>query len=57
MNLLTLREKCPYFELFSPNAEKYGPEQLRIRTLFTQREAYMKFNDMERFPNLLLDVY
>ena len=24
--LVLLREKCPYSELFSPNAEKYGPE-------------------------------
>ena len=31
--------KCPYSEFFWPvtslNAEKYGPEKLRIRTLFT----------------------
>ena len=25
-----------YFPVFSPNAKKYGPEKLRIRTLFTQ---------------------
>ena len=45
----TLREKCPYLELFlstfsrirteygvfSPNAGKCGSEKLRIRTLFT----------------------
>ena len=35
-----LREKCPYSEffwfVFTPNAGKYGPEKLRIRTLFTQ---------------------
>ena len=24
-----------YLSVFSPNAEKYGPEQLRIRKLFT----------------------
>ena len=34
------REKCPYSEffwsVFSPNEGKYGPEKLRIRTLFTQ---------------------
>ena len=24
--ILTLREKCPFSELFSPNAGKYGPE-------------------------------
>ena len=37
---LILRKKCPYSELFwsifSPNAGKYGPGKLRIRTLFTQ---------------------
>ena len=36
----TLHEKCPYSEFFwsvlSPNAGKYGPEKLRVRTLFTQ---------------------
>ena len=26
----------PYFPVFSPNAGKYGPEKLRIWTLFTQ---------------------
>ena len=48
--LLTLREKCPntefflvcilphsdYLFVFSPNVGKYGPEKLRIWTLFTQ---------------------
>ena len=46
---ITLREKCLHSEffwsvfsrirtlsVFSPNAGKYGPEKLRIRTLFTQ---------------------
>ena len=37
---ITLHEKCPYSEffwsVFSPNMGKYGPEKLRIRTLFTQ---------------------
>ena len=44
---MALPEKCPYSEFFwsvfshirtefSPNAEKYGPEKLRIRTLFMQ---------------------
>ena len=26
------------FSVFSPSAEKYGPEYLRKRTLFTQRQ-------------------
>ena len=36
---LTLREKCPfglYFPTFGLNMAKYGPENVRIRTLFTQ---------------------
>ena len=45
---LSLLEKCPYSkffwslflrirtDVFSPNVGKYGPEKLRIRTLFTQ---------------------
>ena len=39
---LTLREKVPYSEFFwsvsilNPNAEKYRPEKLGIRTTFTQ---------------------
>ena len=32
----TLREKCTYLSIFSPNAGKYGPEKLQIRTLFMQ---------------------
>ena len=38
--LLRLCKKCPYsgffWSAFSPNAEKYRLEKLRIRTLFTQ---------------------
>ena len=38
--LMSLRENCLYSEyfwaVFSPNAGKYGPEKLRIRTFFTQ---------------------
>ena len=30
------RRDTRYFSIFSPNAGKYGPENLRIRTLFTQ---------------------
>ena len=36
---LTVRKKCPYSELFWSaflNAEKWGPEWLRIRTLFAK---------------------
>ena len=29
-----IRRNTPYFSVFSPNAGKYGPEKLPIRTLF-----------------------
>ena len=31
-----------YLSVFSPNAGKYGPEKLRIRTLFTKCFYYRK---------------
>ena len=31
-----IRRDTPYLSVFCPNVEKYGPEQLRIRSLFTQ---------------------
>ena len=31
-----IRKDSPYVSVFSPNARKYGPGKLRIRTLFTQ---------------------
>ena len=31
-----IRRDTPYLSIFSPNARKHGPENLRIRTLFTQ---------------------
>ena len=31
-----IRRYTEYLSLFSPNAGKYGPEKLRVRTLFTQ---------------------
>ena len=31
-----IRRDTPYLPVFSPNAGKYGPEKLRIRTLYTQ---------------------
>ena len=40
MLLLPLHEKCPYSELFWPVFSRirteYGPEQLQVRTFFTQ---------------------
>ena len=45
--LATLREKCSYSEffrsVFSPNAGKYGPEKLRIRTLFMQCRSFQYY--------------
>ena len=42
----SLRNNCPYSELlwsfFSPNTGKYGPELLRIRTLFTHCPFYFE---------------
>ena len=32
----SLRKDTPYLSVFSPNARKYEPEKLRVRTLFTQ---------------------
>ena len=31
-----IQTATPYLCIFSPNAGKYGPEKLQIRTLFTQ---------------------
>ena len=33
---LTLREKCPYSDFSGPHFPAFGPEKLRIRTVFTQ---------------------
>ena len=44
LGLATMREKCSDSEffrsVFSPNAGKYGPEKLRIRTLFMQCRSF-----------------
>ena len=34
--IFTKKEIMEYLFVFSPNAAKYGPEKLLIRTLFTQ---------------------
>ena len=31
-----IRRDTPYVSVFSPNAGRYGPEKLQIRTLITQ---------------------
>ena len=53
-----LPEKCPYSEFFwskfSPNAGKYRPEKLRIRTLFTQCRMKMKGSFFFQFCYCLL---
>ena len=72
----SLHEKCPYSEFFwslfsriwteygkirSPNAEKYGPEKLQIRTLFTQWMCFLKFSKAPHqvlyFSKLLLMTF
>ena len=56
---LTLREKCPHLEFFwsvfchiwteyvslriQSKCGKYGPEEFRIQTLFTQCESFKKY--------------
>ena len=34
-----MRGDAEYLSVFSPNAEKCGPEKLQIRTLFTQCQS------------------
>ena len=34
VNIPTMRKKYPNLSVFSPNVGKYGPEKLRIPTLF-----------------------
>ena len=64
-DIFLLREKCPYSEfcwsvfsrirtkygeVFSPNAGKYGPKKLWIRTLFTNiRTGYIKLQELHHF--------
>ena len=36
ISVLPSKCRCVYLSVSSPNARKYGPEKLRIRTLFTQ---------------------
>ena len=36
-----IRRDTEYLSIFSPNAGKYGPEKLRIRTLLTQRQCLL----------------
>ena len=42
----------PYFPAFSPNAEKYGPEKLRIRILFTQCNFIQYYTQMKRLQQM-----
>ena len=39
-----------YLSVFSPNAGKYGPEKLRIWTIFSQWELEMKESSLETDP-------
>ena len=47
--LNTERRDTEYLSEFSPNAEKYRPEKLRIRTLFTQRRSFTNFKKRSDF--------
>ena len=48
-----IRRDMEYLSVFSPNAEKYGPEKLRIRTLFTQCWKYQKTKSFLTFPRAI----
>ena len=64
---ITQREKCPYSKfflslcsrirtsririVFIPNAKKYGPEKLRIRTLSRQCYSYIFFLESQETTN------
>ena len=39
-----IRRNAPYLSVFSPNGRKFGPEKLRIRTLFTQWRDSRKYD-------------
>ena len=52
-----IRRDASYLPVFSPNAGKYGPEKLRIRTLFTQwswwySEVYSEFCKTSKMKRL-----
>ena len=50
-----IRNDIPYFSVFSLNGGKYGPEKLRIWTLFTQRDIYFtKLFNTHLLPMLLI---
>ena len=41
-----IRSCAPYLSVFSLNAGKFGPEKLRIRTLFTQWDSFKYQNSV-----------
>ena len=49
---VSLRKNCPYLELFwsvfNPSVQKYGPEQLLIRTLFAQCLTFRNLQNVIR---------
>ena len=54
-----IRRDTPYLSTFSPNEGKYGPEKLRIQTLFTQCTALilsciMSKNGQKHFKKLMV---
>ena len=49
LKLLQPQGYAEYLSVFSVNAGKYGPEKLRIRTLFTQWTSFTPNNSLESF--------
>ena len=45
-------DQISYLSAFSPIARKYGPEKLRIQTLFTQCNVVEKFSGVKSNSNL-----
>ena len=51
-----IRRDTPYLSVFSPNAGKYKPEKLRIRTLFTQYKISQRFIMIEFYDDKIIEL-
>ena len=51
-----IRRDTPYLSVFRPNSGKYGPEQLRIWTLFTQCKSLAHFWPIFSFQMLPVGI-
>ena len=50
--------KCPYSELFSPNAEKYGPEKAPyLDTFHAVQDLMLKQNTIWSFLQWLILIF